>query len=123
MRRRGRKRAAVRAYRRIMARDPVDFPSRQRGETHAAEAICRELQTINPHDAAAAAQFAHILVERMHTRGYHEAEGLLRRALSSGARRTAVLVPLPAARRAGARAGNPAARLGHRGAFADVRRD
>ena len=97
-----RERAAVRAYRQAMARDPVDFPSRHRavallqqnGDAGAAEAICRELLTINPHDAAAAAQLGHILVERMHTRGYHEAEGLLRRALSLGARRAAVLVPL-----------------------------
>ncbi len=98
----GRERAAVGAYRRAMARDPVDFPSRHRaaallqgqGETRAAEAIDRELLTINPHDAAAAAQLGHLLVDRGHTRGYHEAEGLLRRALSLGARRPAVLVPL-----------------------------
>ncbi len=95
-------RAAVLAYWRAMRRDPVDFPSRHNaghllrwlGHTAAAKATFRELLAINPHDAVAAGQLGHLLVDEGNTRGYHEAEGLLRRALDLGADRAAVLVPL-----------------------------
>mgnify|MGYP006432235977 CR=1 FL=1 len=98
----GREQAAVYAYRRAMARDPVDFPSRHRagallrhhGNVAQAEAIYRELLTINPHDAGAAGQLGHILVDKGHSRDYHEAEGLLRRAIDLGADVDKALVPL-----------------------------
>jgi len=98
----GRSRAAVLAYWRAMRRDPVDFPSRHNagrllrwlGHTASAKATFRELLAINPHDAVAAGQLGHLLVDDGNTRGYHEAEGLLRRALDLGADRAAVLVPL-----------------------------
>lgn len=102
----GRGVAAIDAYRRAARRDPVDFPARHgmgrllraHRRYREAKTVYRELLTINPHDAIAAGQLGHILVDEGHTRGYHEAEGLLRRAVDLLALDTsnqdAVLVPL-----------------------------
>jgi tetratricopeptide (TPR) repeat protein len=98
----GRREAAILAYWRAMARDPVELPARHgagqllrhAGRLQRAAAVYRELLAINPHDAVAAGHLGHILVDQGATRGYHEAEGLLRRALDLGADRQAVLVPL-----------------------------